>query len=165
MYYIVIAALVALDQMVKYAVQLKMQLNSSIPVIDGVFHLTYIQNFGAAFSILQNQQALLQGVSGLAIAVMLAYLIWKGKTLHPMAGAALALIIAGGAGNLIDRVTKGYVVDYLDFRVWPIFNVADIAVCCGCGLLIFYVLFWEGKAAAKGRGLGTKSHGGERGDV
>ena len=56
---------------------------------------------------------------------------------------ALALIAGGGLGNLYDRLTLGYVVDFLDFRVWPIFNVADICVCFGCGLLVIYVLFLE----------------------
>ncbi|MBR2001302.1 MAG: signal peptidase II, partial [Firmicutes bacterium] len=60
-----------------------------------------------------------------------------------------ALILAGGIGNFIDRVRLGYVVDFFDFRIWPIFNVADIAVCCGCGLLIFYVLIWEPRMAKK----------------
>jgi signal peptidase II len=58
---------------------------------------------------------------------------------------SLGLIIGGGFGNLIDRVRQGYVVDFFDFHFWPIFNVADIAVSVGCGLLIVYVLFVEGK--------------------
>lgn len=149
MYYFLIGAVVVVDQIVKHLIQSNVQLNQSIPVMDGVFHITYIQNFGAAFSILQNQQTLLQVVSGGAVLALLGYLVWKGKTMHWMASASFSLIIAGGLGNLIDRFTKGYVVDFFDFRIWPIFNVADIAVCCGCGLLIFYVLFWEKKAAAR----------------
>ena len=58
---------------------------------------------------------------------------------------SVALIAGGGIGNLIDRALLGYVVDYLDFRVFPIFNLADICVCTGCGLLILYVLFIDGK--------------------
>ncbi|WP_130863834.1 signal peptidase II [Bacilliculturomica massiliensis] len=143
MYYLIIAVLIAADQFTKYLIQSGVALNESIPVVDGIFHITYIQNFGAAFSILQNRQTLLLIISGAAIAALLGYLILKGKTLHRMAGLSFAFIIAGGVGNLIDRLTKGYVVDFFDFRVWPIFNVADIAVCCGCALLIFYVLFWE----------------------
>ena len=58
---------------------------------------------------------------------------------------SVALIAGGGIGNLVDRISLGYVVDYLDFRVFPIFNLADIAVCVGCGLLIVYVMFIDGK--------------------
>jgi signal peptidase II len=64
---------------------------------------------------------------------------------------SLALILAGGIGNFIDRVRFGYVVDFFDFRIWPIFNVADIAVCCGCGLLVFYVLIWEPRMQKKAK--------------
>lgn len=152
MLYLLIAAVVVLDQVTKYLIASNVPLNHSIPVIDGVFHITYIQNFGAAFSILQNQQVLLQIISGAAILALLGYLIWKGRTMHLMASLSFALIVAGGIGNLIDRFTKGYVVDFFDFRVWPIFNVADIAVCCGCVLLIFYVLFWEKRAGGKSLG-------------
>ena len=62
---------------------------------------------------------------------------------------SVAMIAGGGIGNLIDRIAIGYVVDYLDFRVFPIFNIADIAVCVGCGLLILYVLFLDGKQDGK----------------
>lgn len=77
-----------------------------------------------------------------AIAIYMVY-AQKKKELTPMGLWSLALILAGGLGNFFDRVRFGYVVDFLDFRVWPIFNVADIAVCCGCGLLVFYVMIWE----------------------
>jgi signal peptidase II len=64
---------------------------------------------------------------------------------RPLMMTSVALIAGGGIGNLIDRIALGYVVDYLDFRVFPIFNLADIAVCVGCGLLVVYVLFFDGK--------------------
>lgn len=140
MVYIVMAAVIFLDQISKYAVASRMQLYESIPLLDGVFHITYIQNFGAAFSILQNQQTFLQTLTGCVILACFVYLIWKRRTLEPMLSFALALLISGGAGNFIDRVLRGYVVDFFDFRIWPVFNVADIAVCCGCFLMIVYVL-------------------------
>ena len=145
MYYIAILALIALDWVTKYWVQTSMALNDTIPVIDGIFHITYIHNYGAAFSMLQGKQAFLLLVTGVAMAAILVFLVaaQKKKALSPLGLWALTLVLGGGLGNFIDRIRLGYVVDFLDFRVWPIFNVADIAVCCGGGLLIFYVLIWE----------------------
>ena len=145
MYYIAILALIALDWVTKYWVQTSMALNDTIPVIDGIFHITYIHNYGAAFSMLQGKQTFLLLVTGVAMAAILVFLVMaqKKRALSPLGLWALTLVLGGGLGNFIDRIRLGYVVDFLDFRVWPIFNVADIAVCCGCGLLIFYVLIWE----------------------
>ncbi len=151
MYYIAILALIGLDWLTKYWIQTSMALNDTIPVIDGIFHITYIHNYGAAFSILEGKQGFLLIVTGIAMAAILGYMVIaqiKKKT-NPMELWSLALILSGGIGNFIDRVRFGYVVDFFDFRVWPIFNVADIAVCCGCGLLVFYVLIWEPRMAKK----------------
>ena len=145
MYYIAILALLGLDWLTKYWIQTSMALNDTIPVIDGIFHITYIHNYGAAFSILEGKQGFLLAVTGAAMAAIAIYMVYaqKKKELTPMGLWSLALILAGGLGNFFDRVRFGYVVDFLDFRVWPIFNVADIAGCCGCGLLVFYVMIWE----------------------
>ena len=151
MYYIGILALIGLDWLTKHWIQTSMALNDTIPVIDGIFHITYIHNYGAAFSILQGKQAFLLVVTGIAMLAMAVYMVYgqKKNELTPMGLWSLALIIGGGLGNFIDRVRLGYVVDFFDFRVWPIFNVADIAVCCGCGLLVFYVLIWEPRMLKK----------------
>jgi len=151
LYYIAILALIGLDWLTKYWIQTSMALNDTIPVIDGIFHITYIHNYGAAFSILEGKQSFLLIVTGIAMAAILGYMVVTQvkKKSHPLELWSLALILAGGIGNFIDRVRFGYVVDFFDFRIWPIFNVADIAVCCGCGLLIFYVLIWEPRMAKK----------------
>ena len=151
MYYIAILALIGLDWLTKHWVQTSMALNDTIPVIDGIFHITYIHNYGAAFSILQGKQGFLLIVTGIAMASIVVYMViaQRKNELTPMGMWSLALILAGGIGNFIDRVRFGYVVDFFDFRVWPIFNVADIAVCCGCGLLVFYVLIWEPRLEKK----------------
>jgi signal peptidase II len=81
----------------------------------------------------------------IVIAFVLVYLIKRQKKEHWCLLLSLSLIAAGGLGNLIDRALNGYVVDFLDFRIWPIFNVADISVCVGCGLLVLYVFFIEPK--------------------
>ena len=153
MYYIAILALIGLDWLTKYWIQTSMALNDTIPVIDGIFHITYIHNYGAAFSILQGKQSFLLIVTGIAMIAILAYMVIGQirKKAAPMELWSLALILAGGIGNFIDRVRFGYVVDFFDFRIWPIFNVADIAVCCGCGLLVFYVLIWEPRMQKKAK--------------
>ena len=145
MYFIIIALVVAFDQLTKYLIQANMELNSSIPLIDGIFHITYIQNRGAAFSMFQNKTEFLIVMQLIIIAVVLIYLVKKQKTEHGCLLLSISLIAAGGIGNLIDRTMRSYVVDFFDFRVWPIFNVADIAVCVGCGLLILYMFFIEPK--------------------
>jgi len=145
MYYIIIAVIVALDQFVKYTVKTSMELGQSIPIIENIFHLTYIHNYGAAFSIFQGQRAFLLILTGIMLVALLVFMIKNKNYRHWTIMTAMALIISGGIGNIIDRAVLGYVVDYLDFRVWPIFNVADIAVCVGCGLMVLYVLFIDGK--------------------
>ena len=153
MYYIAILALIGLDWLTKYWIQTSMALNDTIPVIDVIFHITYIHNYGAAFSILQGKQSFLLIVTGIAMTAILAYMVIGQikKKAASMELWSLALILAGGIGNFIDRVRFGYVVDFFDFRIWPIFNVADIAVCCGCGLLVFYVLIWEPRMQKKAK--------------
>ncbi len=145
MYYAIIAVIIAIDQITKYFVRSGMQLNSSIPVVENFFHISYIQNTGAAFSILEGQRWLLILLPIVVISIMFVYLIKKARDNHVAFNLSIALIIAGGIGNLIDRTMLGYVVDFFDFRIWPIFNVADISVCVGCGLLIIYFVFIESK--------------------
>jgi len=145
MYFIIIAFVVALDQLTKYLIQANLVLNSTIPLVDGIFHITYIQNSGAAFSMFQNKTGFLIAMQLAVITVVLVYLIKRQKKEHWSLLLSLSLIAAGGMGNLIDRAMNGYVVDFLDFRIWPIFNVADISVCVGCGLLVIYMFFVEPK--------------------
>jgi signal peptidase II len=145
MYFIIIAAVVVLDQLAKYLIRTDLVLNSSIPLVDGIFHITYIHNYGAAFSIFQNKTGFLISMQLIVIAAVLVYLVIRQKKEHWCLLLSLSLIAAGGIGNLIDRAANGYVVDFLDFRIWPIFNVADISVCVGCGLLVLYMFFIEPK--------------------
>lgn len=146
MYYLLILAIILADQAVKYLVRTEMALNQSVSLIDGVFHLTYIHNYGAAFSILEGKQYLLIAITLLAVASITVYIVWKRKTAHPMLLLGLSMIVGGGCGNLIDRAMQGYVVDFLDIRFWPIFNLADMAVVGGCLLLMIYLLWLEPRA-------------------
>ena len=145
MFYIIIILIVIGDQLTKKLIQQSMVLNQSIPVWDGIFSITYIHNTGAAFSMLAGKTQVLALFQVIIIGVILGYYILKGRKSHPLLRISLAMIVAGGIGNLIDRLTLGYVVDFLDFHFWPIFNVADIGVSAGCVLLAGYVFFIEGK--------------------
>lgn len=144
-YFLIIIAAVALDQLIKYAVVNSMALYQTIPVLEDIFHITYIHNTGAAFSMMEGMRVFLILLPLIMIACAVIYMFIKRKAGHPLMMTSVALIAGGGIGNLIDRALLGYVVDYLDFRVFPIFNLADICVCTGCGLLILYVLFIDGK--------------------
>ena len=149
MYFIIIALVVAIDQLTKYLIRSNMDLNHTIPIIDGIFHLSYIHNFGAAFSLFEGKTYFLAAMQFIVIVIALVYLMKKQKKEHWCLLLSISLIAAGGIGNLIDRIVNGYVVDFFDFRIWPVFNVADISVCTGCGLLILYMFFLESKREKK----------------
>ena len=108
----------------------------------GVLHLTYHQNTGAAFSILSDSTRLLIALTSAAIALIVAYMLVK-KPKSRWVCAALMLILAGGLGNLIDRVLLGYVVDYIDFTLinFAVFNFADMCAVCGTIMLACYFVF------------------------
>jgi len=135
---IIISAIVA-DRVSKVICRQYLRPLGSIPVIKGVFHLTYVENTGAAFGMLQGNTWFLILTSALVSAVV-AYLIWKVKPENRYVKISLALILGGALGNLVDRVLLGYVVDFLDFRIWPVFNIADSCVVVGAILLGYFVV-------------------------
>ena len=142
-----IVLMVAIDQLVKYWAATALKAVGTIPVIQNAFHLTYLENRGAAFSILQDKIWFFVVLTGVVLGAM-AYALHKG-TIKTALGQWSLYIIAGGAvGNLIDRVLRGYVVDLFDFRLihFPVFNVADIFVCIGGALFVYYFLFQHDKA-------------------
>lgn len=139
---LLVIAIVACDQLSKYAIRSLFNVNESVSVFGDFFELRYIQNDGAAFSSFAGKQAFLIAVSIIAI-IGAAFFLRKMKSEGAMFKVALLCIIAGGIGNLIDRLLLGYVTDMLSFSIFPpVFNIADIAVCIGCGILIVYVLFF-----------------------
>lgn len=129
-----------------------MSLYESTPVIERFFHITYTQNYGAAFSILQNQRGLFVAISSIAVIVIFYILIRYYKQNNMMFSYSLSLIVAGAMGNLTDRIRLGYVIDFFDFRIWPVFNIADVSIVTGTLLLGLYILWVEpkkGKADGK----------------
>jgi len=143
-YFFIVVLWVALDQWSKHWTVTNMTIGQTIPLIENVFHLTYSNNYGAAFSILQNKQTFLILFTAVMMIAMLVYMFTQRKKVGGWVMVSLSLVVGGGIGNLIDRVVNGYVVDMLDFRLWnPIFNVADVGVTCGCVLLVLAVFFSE----------------------
>ncbi len=145
---IMIVLMIVLDQLVKYWAFTRLSVIGTIPLIDSVFHLTYVENHGAAFSILQNQRWLFLILTPIIMAGIL-YVLHKKMVYAKTGRVGLYLILAGAVGNLIDRIWHGFVVDLFDFRLihFPVFNVADIYVVCGVALFFYYYLIQHDKLA------------------
>ena len=126
-----------------------MELGVTKPLIPGLLDFTYTRNTGAAFSILTGRQTFLIVVTAAVMIAMVVYVLRKGKAVFPPEKIAIALIVGGGTGNLICRAARGYVIDFINIHILPIFNAADIFVCCGCALLVLSVLWLEPKYAKK----------------
>ena len=134
---------VVLDQVTKRFAEDRLRGQRSVPVVDDILRLTYVENRGAAFGLLQDQTAFFVFVGIIVIGVIAAsyrYLPRSGFLLH----LALGLQLGGAIGNLVDRVRQGYVVDFVDFGYrsnwWPVFNVADSAIVIGVALLALNAL-------------------------
>ena len=141
------AAVVALDQLTKYLTVSNILLGHDIPAIEGLFHLTYVHNYGAAFSSFS-------GARWFFVALFLVFLgvvIWEFSTkkmpFTKLERWCIVSILAGGLGNVIDRVRLGYVIDMIevDFMEFVIFNVADCFITCGCILLMVSLVFFNKK--------------------
>lgn len=130
---------VIVDQLSKFYIETHMHLGMSIPVIENVFHLTYILNPGAAFGMLEHRTSFFIIVALLLVAAVI-YFYPRIPPGHRMLRAGIGLQVGGAIGNVIDRIKTGYVVDFFDFRIWPVFNIADIAIVCGVGLIILSIL-------------------------
>jgi signal peptidase II len=143
MYFLLVALLVIIfDQLTKYYVVSNFYLGESVPVIENIFHWTYILNPGAAFGMFEGSRWFFVVI---AIGVLVG--IWYMKNEINEGGWMMqygAALFGGGAiGNLIDRARSGLVIDFFDFRIWPVFNVADIAICVGVAMILWKVLQTE----------------------
>ena len=139
------AAIVAADQFTKYLTVANIPLYADVPFIPGLLQLTYVQNTGAAFSSFEGQQWLF----ALIFVVFTAAILWEYKKKSmPITKAErwlIAAIYAGGLGNMIDRIRLGYVVDMIEttFIEFPVFNVADIFITCGCIAMMLHLVFFN----------------------
>ncbi|MBI3990795.1 MAG: signal peptidase II [Candidatus Omnitrophica bacterium] len=130
-----------IDQWAKYIVSKNLWPGDSIPVINGIFHITLITNTGGAFGLFKGQTRFFIMASLAAMFTILFLSFRRRKSKYPaVVKTGLGFILGGTLGNLIDRLKYGYVIDFLDFRVWPVFNIADTAITLGTGLLIFSML-------------------------
>ena len=142
----VIIVTVFLDQLTKYLTVLHLKPIDTLPIIEDVFHLTYVENTGAAFGMMKDARWVFMVTSTLAIIGILGYMVYryyvKKEKLHWAEALSLSLIVGGGIGNMIDRTMLGYVVDMIDCRFinFAVFNVADSFVCIGAGLMILYLI-------------------------
>lgn len=149
---IVAAVLVGIDQLVKYIVDTNMALHQTFPIIQigdtHVFNITYERNTGAAFSILEGKQIFLIVLTSVVIIALLWYLL-SGRAKSNVLIWTISLILSGGIGNLIDRLTRGFVVDFFDFKLigFAVFNIADICAVVGSVGLMLYVIVNEIRTA------------------
>lgn len=124
-----------LDQLVKHIVTENMHLGESIPMIKGIFHITFVLNPGAAFGMFEHKRwVFIMAAVVVVLVTGIFYSRLKKESTRMQTGTGL--LLGGAVGNLADRIQTGLVVDFLDFRVWPVFNIADIAICLGAGILI-----------------------------
>lgn len=150
---------VIVDIITKQIVVKNMQIGDSIPLIENVFHLTYIRNFGAAFGSFSNARWFYMSMSAIMLFVLsLLVALWDDR--NALFYTAVSFMIGGGIGNMIDRIAYKSVVDFIDFRAFPeiwkwIFNCADIFVSVGTGLLIFYYARFEIRSSAQRKKLLT----------
>jgi len=144
----IVGAIAALDQVAKALVDRYLELHESRTIVEGLARLTHVQNRGAAFGILSDadlpyQSVLFSVVSVIALGAIAVY-AWKLPDASRLPQTALALIMGGAVGNLIDRMRLGYVIDYVDVywgrHHWPAFNVADSAISIGVALLVLDIL-------------------------
>ncbi len=145
-YTFIIIAGIYLDQLTKWLAVTSLKNNPSYPIWKGVLHFTYVENTGAAFGMMKGYRWLFMIVSTVAIVGMLLYIFIK-RPQNRLLGAAIALIVSGGIGNMIDRIMLGYVVDFIDFTIinFAVFNFADSLVCIGAALMIACILFGWGE--------------------
>ncbi len=143
-YVVMICVIVISDQLSKGIIQGHFVAGESLPVINGFFNITYIQNPGAAFGFMARASSLWRSILFLFVPVLvslwLCWLIWKVRKISIIQGFSYSLILAGAVGNLIDRFSMGFVVDFLDFHIqtnhFPAFNIADSSISIAAALLI-----------------------------
>lgn len=133
----------ALDQFTKFLVQSRMNFGSSIVVIKGLLDISYVTNDGAAFGLFRGWNPIFIMVTFIAIVFIFVYYRQFKDDLWMR--IALGFLLGGAVGNLIDRIRINQVIDFINFRWWPSFNVADISVCIGAGMLLIRIIRDEGK--------------------
>lgn len=137
-YSLISLSVVVLDQLSKHFFKSQFSPGQSLPLIKNIFHLTLVYNTGIAFGLFKSQTALFIVLSTVAI-FLIAFNIYnevKRQQIDRVNWIGLSLILGGAMGNLIDRLSCGFVIDFLDFRIWPVFNIADSCITIGVILIL-----------------------------
>lgn len=143
-YIIPFVLILAADQITKLLVAARLEVGQSVPAINGLFEITYVQNQGAAFGILQGRKLTLILVTVVIFVFLIIYALRRNTSSWWLMWS-LTLITSGGIGNLIDRVALGYVRDFIDvsFIEFPVFNIADCGVTIGAVMMVLYIMVEE----------------------
>jgi len=141
MFYISAATVFIFDQIIKYIVIKTMAPSQSIPLIKNLLHLTYVQNKGAAFGLFWGWQSVLILIGIALISFMVYYYFRSAKSFW--LSISLGFIVGGSAGNLIDRILRHYVIDFIDLRFWPVFNLADTMINIGIYIIVIMLLLFD----------------------
>lgn len=136
---VITGAIILFDQVSKYLVRAMMVPGESIPLIPKLFHLTYVQNPGAAFGIFAHRTTFFIVIAVAVILFILVFFQRVGRQ-QKLLRIGLALQLGGAVGNLIDRILLGHVTDFFDFRIWPVFNIADMAIVLGVAILCWEII-------------------------
>ena len=142
LYALIIAAGIVIDQISKLLAVVYLKPVRDFPLIKDVFHFYYTANPGAAFGMLSDNRWVFMSFSTVMIVGMCVFLFFPKKQSRPLFNIAMAIVISGGIGNMIDRIAYGKVVDFFYFKLinFAIFNVADVFVCVGAGLMVLDVI-------------------------
>lgn len=136
--------IIIIDQITKILISSSFSATTELTLIPGIFNIVYLKNTGAAFSMFSEHVNILGIVSVLFCIGVIIYVL-KAKPSHKLQCTALTLIFAGALGNAIDRIFRGYVIDFIEtaFINFPVFNIADIAITIGAALLVLYVILFD----------------------
>lgn len=141
LYALIIVSGIGLDQLTKFLTVKFLEVGETSPIIEGIIHFTHVQNRGAAFGMLADAPWVFNILSTIMILGLSAFL-FLGMSPNLWYSVSIAMIVSGGIGNMIDRLSLRYVVDFIDFRIinFAVFNVADSIVCIGAGMMIFALI-------------------------
>ncbi|MBS3113838.1 signal peptidase II [Candidatus Woesearchaeota archaeon] len=132
--------IISVDQLTKFFIKINFQLNQPVPIISNILHLTYITNTGSAFGLFKGLSIFFILFS-IVVIIIVFYYLKRIKNNEKTLQFSVGLLLGGTVGNLIDRLFYGAVVDFIDFRIWPVFNIADSAVTISVVFLI--ILLWK----------------------
>jgi signal peptidase II len=141
LFFLVVALVIALDQVTKEIVRSNLAFGEAFPD-EGIVRIIHVANSGAAFGILQGQTLFLTVTTFLGLLAILLYYLYPPME-HGLLRTALGLQLGGAVGNLVDRIRLGEVTDFIDFRYWPAFNVADSAIVVGVATIVIFFAFEE----------------------